>query len=138
MAPPGGPPLATAIERPIPDTACLLIEGAKPVPIARQTEVSVVSAQNAAQPLVLRHHRRMHPPPRLNTQFFKLPREPHAVGAAFDHETPVPTPRTIVRKTQEPERLATSSAAPAPQLTCQLAELDEAWLLLLQLDLELR
>ncbi len=100
IALPREPTLAAAIERPIPDTACLLIESTKPVPIARQTEVSVVSAQNAAQPLVLQHYRRMHPPPRLGMQFFKLPRKPHAVGAALDHETPVPTPCTVVRKAQ--------------------------------------
>src|SRR5208282_916205 len=108
------------------------------VPIARQTEVGVVSAQNAAQPLVLQPYRRMHPPPRLNTQFFKLSRKPYAVGAALDHEPSVPTPRTVVRKAQEPERVAAVRAAFSAQLTWALAELNQACLLLVERELELR
>jgi hypothetical protein len=45
----------------------------------------------------------MHPPPRLNTKLLKLSCEPHAVGAALDHEISVPAPRAIMRKTQEPK-----------------------------------
>ena len=57
-------PLAAAIERPIPKAASFLIEGVNPVEIARQTKVGIVSAQNAAQPLVLQRYRRVHTPPR--------------------------------------------------------------------------
>jgi hypothetical protein len=88
----------------------------KPIPIARQTEVREVSAQNAAQPSILQHDF-VHSPPRLGTKFFELAREPLAVGAALNHEAPVPAPRTIMRKAQEPKRLAAMSAALPAQLT---------------------
>ena len=114
---PREPTLAAAIKCAVPDSGCLLRKSVKPIPIARQTEVSEVSAQNAAQPSILQHNRRVHSPPRLGTKFFELAGEPLAVGAALDHETPVPARRTIMRKAQEPKRLAAMCAALPAQLT---------------------
>jgi hypothetical protein len=51
--------------------------------------------------------------PCLRMQFFKLPRKPHAVGAALDHETPVPTPRTVRVRAAPSNSKSSSTSIPA-------------------------
>src|ERR1700757_3894133 len=79
----------------------------------------------------------MHSSPRLGSKLLELAHQPPAVGAPLDHEPSIKTSRAVVRESEEVESLAAPGVALFAQLACKLSELDEAFLLLVERQLEL-
>ena len=102
---PAHPTLAPALQGAEPNAPHLLIERLQATEVARQTVVLVVPPQHFAEPLVLIGHRHVHPAPSFCPQRLQLGRQSLALRLPLHHKTPVPGPATVVRESQETERL---------------------------------
>ena len=79
---------------------------------------------------VLRRKRRTHSAPLFGPDGVQLAGQPATVCATLHDESPGSTPSTVVREAEERERLGPPGATLPTELGSQLAELDEACLVL--------
>src|ERR1044071_475755 len=80
----------------------------------------------------------MHPNPSLFPKRLQLRRKPPALRLAFYYETPVPSPRTVVREPQECERSEPPLTSSVVIERRQSAEFDQTGLLLVKRQLKFR
>jgi hypothetical protein len=131
-------PLAATSQRVEPDTSGLVKEAQKAAEVARQPIIRVVSAQHLAEPSVLIRNGRMHPALGLLPERIQLGGQPFAVRLSLNHKASVPSPPTVVSEAQERERFRPLLPSTRSCERWHSAELDQACLVRMKRQLELR
>src|SRR4249919_3879132 len=130
--------LASAPERLDPMPPDLVAEGRDQIDVAGHGVVVEVSPQHARQPAPLLGDGPVTAPPKLGFHLLQLRPQPLLDGDAPEPEAPVPGLPANVGEAQEVERLRLPKAALSPVRSRKAAELDEAGLVRMQPQAELR
>src|SRR5271166_4547748 len=130
--------LAPAPERLNPVPPDLVAEGRDQIDVAGHGVVVEVSPQHARQPAPLLGDGPVTAPPKLGFHLLQLRPQPLFDGDAPEPEAPVPRLPANVGEAQEVERLRLCKAPLSPVRSRKAAELDEAGLVRVQFQIELR
>ena len=130
--------LAPPVKHTEPKPAYMVVEELHRAVVARQAVIHIMSSEHLAQPDLLVGHRCMHPTPGFYPQCLQLLDKPLALRLPLDHETPIPSPPTIMGETQEGERRTPQLVPPGSTEGRQPAKLDQAGLVFVERKAKLR